>query len=129
MTDIVTPGASPELVSLIERYLASWNEPDRDARDALIAATWSADGVYADPLFEASGRLGIGEMIAGFQETYPDHLFTRVGEVEEHHGRLRFRWQLADADGNPQLAGTDFGMLGADGLLVSITGFFDTNPA
>ncbi|MGN6483714.1 MAG: nuclear transport factor 2 family protein [Thermomicrobiales bacterium] len=125
MTDLVTPAASPELTALVERYLDAWNEPDRDRRDALIAATWAEDGQYADPLLEASGRLAIGEMIAGFQETYPDHLFSLRGEVEEHHGRLRFRWQLANADGDPQLDGTDFGLVNDAGVLVSITGFFD----
>lgn len=125
MTDLVTPAASPTLVALVERYLGSWNEPDRDTRDALIAATWAEDGAYTDPLLEASGRLGISEMIAGFQETYPDHLFSLRGEVEEHHGRLRFRWQLANADGDPQMEGTDFGVVNGEGLLVSITGFFD----
>jgi len=129
MTDLVTPAASPELTALVERYLDAWNEPDRDRRDAVIAATWTEQGEYADPLLEAAGRLAIGEMIAGFQETYPDHLFSLVGEVEEHHGRLRFRWQLADAEGDPQLAGTDFGVVSEGGLLVSITGFFDSPPA
>jgi len=125
MIDLVTPPASPEVVALVERYLDAWNETGRDTRDALIASTWSDDATYTDPLMQAIGRLGIGEMIASFQEAYPDHLFSLVGLVEEHHGRLRFRWQLADDDGNLQLSGTDFGTVDAEGHLVTVTGFFD----
>lgn len=125
MTDLITPSASPETIALVERYLGAWNEADRDARDALIAATWAEGGDYTDPLLAASGRLGISEMIAGFQDAYPDYLFTLAGEVEEHHGHIRFCWTLADADGIPQLNGTDFGTIGTDGQLAAITGFFD----
>lgn len=128
MTDLVTPGASPDIVALVRRYVDSWNETDRDTRDTLIAQTWDVNGTYIDPMLEATGRLAISEMIEGFQETYPGHLFSLLGTVEAHHGRVRARWQLTDGDGTPQLAGTDFGLVGADTLLVSMTGFFDGTP-
>jgi hypothetical protein len=124
MTDLLatTPAA------IAERYLTAWNLTDKGERDALIAATWTADGHshYVDPVFDVTGHDAISAMMAGFQSTYPDHHFSLVGEVEEHHGRIRFQWQLTNAAGEVQLLGTDVGVLTADGILAEITGFFDS---
>ena len=123
MTDLTT---STLAVALADRYLAAWNEPDADRRNALIAKAWEPDGTYLDPMFASESHAGISEMIAGFLGAYPGHTFTRVGEVEEHHDRLRFRWQLTNADGEVQMLGTDIATRAPGGLLAEIVGFFDT---
>ncbi|MGC4192600.1 MAG: nuclear transport factor 2 family protein [Thermomicrobiales bacterium] len=122
MTDLTDTNAA----AIAERYLATWNTTDRSERDALIAATWATDGRYTDPLFDATGHDAIGEMIAGFQSAYPDHRFTLASDIEEHHGRIRFQWQLANAAGAIQMLGTDVGVLTENGALAEITGFFDS---
>lgn len=121
MTDTVSTAAA-----VAERYLAAWNETDMAKRDALIAATWTTDGHYVDPVFDVTGRAAISAMMAGFQDAYPGHQFSLVGDVEEHHDRIRFKWQLTDSTGAVQLLGTDVGVLATDGLLAEIAGFFDS---
>ena len=112
--------------SVAERYLAAWNVTETGERDAMIAATWTTDGHYVDPVFDVTGLEAISAMMGGFQDAYPNHRFDLVGDVEEHHGRIRFQWQLTDSAGAVQLLGTDVGVLAADGKLVEITGFFDS---
>lgn len=121
MTDTVASTAA-----IAERYLAAWNVTDLAERDALIAATWTADGHYVDPVFGVTGQAAINAMMAGFQNAYPNHRFSLVGEVEEHHDRVRFQWKLTDGTGSVQLLGTDIGVLTAEGALAEITGFFDS---
>ncbi|MGB3328973.1 MAG: nuclear transport factor 2 family protein [Thermomicrobiales bacterium] len=123
MTELET---STTAVALADRYLAAWNATDADSRNALIAEAWEPDGTYLDPMFASEGRAGISEMIAGFLAAYPGHTFTRVGEVEEHHDKLRFRWQLANADREVQMLGTDIATRAPSGLLAEIVGFFDS---
>ena len=45
------------------------------------------------------------------------------GNVDEHHGLLRFAWSIAGPDG-PVMEGMEFGELAEDGRLRRIVGFF-----
>lgn len=117
-----------EIDSVIDRYIATWNETDPDRRRELIAQTWTEDASYLDPLLGGEGRDGIDAMIAGVQAQFPGHRFRRTSDVDAHHDRVRFGWELGP-EGNPALAGgLDVGVL-VDGRLRSITGFLDFAPA
>jgi hypothetical protein len=113
------------LTDLIDRYIATWNETDAPRRRALIADTWSEGASYVDPMLEGQGHDGIDTMIVAVQERFPGHRFRRTGEVESHHDRVRFTWDLAPEHGEPVARGTDFGIVASDNRLRSITGFFD----
>jgi hypothetical protein len=112
------------LTDLIDRYIATWNETEAGRRRDLIARTWSEGASYLDPMLQSEGRDGIDAMIAAVQERYPGHRFRRTSEVESHHDRVRFTWDLTPEDGEPLVKGTDFGVV-ADDRLQAITGFFD----
>lgn len=113
------------LTDLIDRYIAAWNETDAGRRRDLIAATWTESATYLDPMLQGDGRDGIDTMIATVQERYPGHRFRRTGDVESHHDRIRFSWELAPEDGEVVAKGTDFGVVAANDRLQMITGFFD----
>jgi len=113
---------------LVDRYIAIWNETDAGRRRALIDATWTADASYVDPMMRGDGRAAIDAMIAAVQERFPGHQFRRVGPVDEHNGRVRFRWELGPEGAPALVAGTDFGEIDR-GLLSGITGFIDHAPA
>ncbi len=113
---------------LVDRYFAMWNEPEAGRRRALIAATWTDGASYLDPLMEGQGHAGIDAMVQGVQEKFPGHRFRRTSEVDAHHDKLRFSWELASQDGAVLVKGIDFGTL--DGSrLASITGVLDQVPA
>jgi hypothetical protein len=115
-----------EVASTIERYFAVWNETDPARRRELIAQAWSEDATYLDPLFSADGRDGVDGMVAAFQAQMPEHRFRLAGDVDSHHDRVRFGWQLlGQASDTPVYTGVDFGVLTADGRLQSITGFLE----
>ena len=113
------------LTDLIDRYIAAWNETDNNRRRDLIARTWTEGASYVDPMLQAEGHDGIDTMIAGVQERFPGHRFRRTSEVESHHDRVRFTWELAPEAGDPVVCGTDFGIVTTDNRLRSVTGFFD----
>ena len=113
------------LTDLIDRYIAAWNEPDTGRRRDLIAHTYAEGASYLDPMLQAEGRDGIDAMIVSVQERFPDHRFRRTGDVESHHDRVRFTWDLTPEDGPAVVSGTDFGVVTLDNRLAAITGFFD----
>jgi len=112
---------------LIDRYFAAWNETDPHRRKELIARTWTEDATYLDPLATGEGRSGIDAMIAGIQQQFPSLKFRRTTEVDAHHDRVRFAWELGPQDGQAVAGGVDFGVT-RDGLLHAITGFLDFAP-
>ena len=117
MTDITT---------VVDTYLAAWNETDPEARRALIAETWTDDGTYLDPLMAGEGRAGIDAMIAGAQQAYPGHRFELAEGPDAHHDRVRFTWHLHAPDGNGAVAvGVDFATVAEDGRLRAVTGFLE----
>ena len=67
-------------------------------------------------------------MVAGVHQKFPGHRFRRVSGVDAHHDQVRFAWELAAPNGAIVVAGIDVGMLGPDGRLRQITGFFGELP-
>ena len=116
-----------DLTQLVDRYIAMWNETDAGRRQALIDRTWTERASYLDPVMQGDGRSGIDAMVAGVQQRFPGHRFRRTSEVDAHHDRLRFCWELAPEGGPAIVKGTDVGTV-ADGRLAAVTGFFDQVP-
>ena len=118
-----------DATTIVDTYLAMWNETDPKRRAQLIARAWASDGRYVDPMLEAEGHAAISEMVAGVQAKFPGHRFRRLSGVDTHHDQLRFAWDLVTPEGAVVVAGIDVGALGPDGRLRRITGFFGEVPA
>jgi hypothetical protein len=117
-----------DLTPTVDRYIAIWNETDADRRRELIASTWTDACRYTDPVFGAAGPDEIDAMVGGFHAQFPGLIFVHTGEIEAHHDRIRFTWDLLDASGERQAAGTDVAVVSVDGRLLDVTGFFDQAP-
>lgn len=113
----------------VDTYLAMWNETDAARRVEYIEQAWIPDCRYVDPQLEAEGPAALNDMVAAVQARFPGHRFRRVSGVDNHHGELRFAWELAAPDGSIVVAGIDVGELAADGRLRRIAGFFGELPA
>jgi hypothetical protein len=116
----------PDVDAVVDGYIAMWNEPSPDARRSIIAATWTDDATYLDPLIEGAGPDGIDAMVAGVQQQFAGHRFELISGPDHHHDRVRFGWRLVGANGDAAVArGVDFATLAADGRLRSVTGFLE----
>jgi hypothetical protein len=119
---------SPDARQIATRYLDAWNEADPTRRRDLIAALWTEEATYCDPLMQGEGHAGIAGLIQGVQERFPGFRFALDGRVEGHGDRLRFSWTLGPAAGEAVVKGTDFAVLSRDGRLREVTGFIDQAP-
>ena len=115
--------------TIVDDYLAIWNERDADKRRALIAQTWTEDATYVDPVMRGQGHAGIDAMIAGAQAQFPGFRFSALGAADAHNDRLRFRWSAGPEGGATIIDGADYAMLAPDGRLASVCGFLDRVPA
>lgn len=114
----------PDVTTLVDRYIAAWNERDDDARRALVAQTWTEDGSYLDPARSGSGTDGLDAMIAEAQSHFPGHHIELTVPADAHNDVVRFTWTLlADDTAAPVVVGQDFGVIGTDGRFRAVTGF------
>lgn len=115
-------------MELIERYIASWNETDPQARRKAIDETWTDDARYVDPLVVAEGKDVIDQVIAGAQQQFAGLEFRLAGPVDSHHDLARFTWELGPAGGEAIVVGFDVAVL-SDGRLRQVHGFLDKVPS
>lgn len=115
----------PDVTTLVDDYLAAFNETDPGARRALVTRVFAQDATYVDPQMSGTGIDGLDTMIAGVQAQFPGYRFTLAVAPDAHHDRLRFAWHLAPEGGPPLALGTDFATLDAGGRMTSVTGFLD----
>jgi hypothetical protein len=118
-----------DTATLIDRYIAAWNETAPAPRRALVERVFAVDAAYLDPMLQGHGHAGIDAMLAAVQQRFAGLRFRPAGTPDLHNDRLRFRWELAPGDGEAIAAGTDFATLDEDGRLATVTGFIDLMPA
>jgi hypothetical protein len=117
------------VTQLIDQYIAMWNETDGERRRKLIAQVWTPDASYVDPMLQAEGHTGIDTMVAQVHARFPGYRFRRTSDVDAHHDRVRFGWELGAEGGSPVVTGIDFGVVEGGKRLQAITGFFTSAPA
>jgi hypothetical protein len=112
------------ITSVVDTYIAAWNEGDPERRRALVGETWTEDGSYVDPLMAGSGPDEIAAMIGAAQAQFPGHRFELAFGPDAHNDVVRFAWTLTAGNG-PVARGTDFATFAPDGRLRAVTGFLE----
>ncbi|MET9761003.1 nuclear transport factor 2 family protein [Streptomyces sp. NPDC006372] len=114
----------------VARYFEAWNAEDPAAREKAVAAAWTEDGGYTDPLADVSGHEQIAAVIAAAHEQFPGFVFRLSGTVDGHHDIARFSWELVSAaDGSAPVAGSDVITLDGQDRIRAVLGFLDRVPA
>ncbi|MEV7130233.1 nuclear transport factor 2 family protein [Streptomyces sp. NPDC093260] len=114
----------------VARYLEAWNASGPEALEKAVAAAWTPDGSYTDPLAEVAGHEQIAALITAAQGQFPGFAFRLSGAVDGHHDTARFSWELVSAaDGTAPVAGFDVITLDGEGRIKSVLGFLDRVPA
>lgn len=121
--------STQDLTATVDTYLAAYAEPDAAKRAALIEQAWAPDGQLIDPPLVGDGHAGIAQAAEALLSQFPGHTFRRTSGVDAHHDLLRFGWELVGPDGAVAVAGMDVGVVGEDGRLQRIAGFFGDLPA
>jgi hypothetical protein len=116
-----------DAATVASRYIDLWNETTTDRRHAMLAANWSNDATYVDPLMSGEGHAGIDALISDVLQRFPGFRFTLIGKPDGYGDHLRFSWGLGPDGVDSPIKGTDFAVV-KDGRIQSITGFLDQVP-
>ncbi len=107
--------------TLVQRYVAIWNEPDENARRSRVAELWAQDGAHYASTVEARGHAAIAERIARTFDRFVkpgEFRFRALDTVDAHHNSLKFNWAMYPvAGGMAQMVGFDFFLLDENGLI------------
>ncbi|MBX7554711.1 nuclear transport factor 2 family protein [Streptomyces sp. NPDC004232] len=110
------------------RYFEAWNATEPEALKKAVAAAWTADGGYTDPLADVRGHEGVAAVITAAHEQFPGFVFRPLGTVDGHHDTARFGWELVGEDGSTPVAGFDVVTLDEEGRIRQVLGFLDRVP-
>ncbi|MFJ8310398.1 MULTISPECIES: nuclear transport factor 2 family protein [unclassified Streptomyces] len=113
----------------VARYFEAWNAGSAEEIAKAVAAAWTEDGSYTDPLAQVAGHDGVAAVIAGAHAQFPGFEFRAAGPADGNHDIARFGWELVSvADGSAPVAGFDVITLAEDGRIRSVAGFLDRVP-
>ena len=101
-------GSAANADSVIETYVAAWNETDPARRRAGIVRAFAPSVRYRDPVMASDGHDGVDAMLAGVQAKFPGFVLKRTSKVDAHNGSARFSWSLGPATGPSVVEGVDF---------------------
>ena len=105
-------------------YWNAWNEPDVESVARHLVAAVTEDVEWNDPRDSFTGIAALEAAIRRLREHRPDARFVMASEVDHHHRRLRYRWDMVRR-GRTLMEGLDVVTLDvAGGLLCRIDGFF-----
>jgi hypothetical protein len=113
--------------SIAQRYIDLWNQRDGAKRLEILAASWTGDARYTDPLATVRGAAEISALIGGVQQRFPEFSFALLGKVDGFGDNVRFSWGLGPKGADAPIKGTDFANV-KNGKIESVTGFLDQVP-
>lgn len=132
--------ADIDLNDLTDRYVAVWNESDKERRHAAVRELWAADAVQVlqppQEMRQAAERLGFDRLV--LEARGHDALEVRVtrayeefvapgtfafrsrGDADRLHNVVKFGWEMVPrAGGDVAGVGLEILLLDADGRIIS----------
>jgi CubicO group peptidase (beta-lactamase class C family) len=105
-------------------YWTAWNERDLDRVREHLARAVTEDVAWDDPRDSFVGRDELEAAVRRLRTSKPEHDFVIASEIDAHHGRLRYRWDMTRG-GRTLMEGLDVVTLDpATGLIARVDGFF-----
>jgi hypothetical protein len=110
--------------------LLTWNllevfgEHDALRRRQAIAALWTQDGVFVDPLGHYIGQAALNDAVSQLYKTFPDFVFTPIGAPQAFFNVGRQAWGHGPVGKPPKVTGVDVVTV-RDGRIAALYAFID----
>jgi hypothetical protein len=105
-------------------YWSAWNEQDLERVPRHLAGAVTEDVEWNDPRDSLVGIASLEAAIRNLRTSKPDYRFVIGSEIDHHHGRLRYRWDMVHR-GRTLMEGLDIVTLEPSaGRICRVDGFF-----
>lgn len=111
---------------VVEAYQRAWRAEGAEQR-RLLESSLTDDAELVQPNGWSVGVDAVVQRIAGLQDRWPGAQVEITSGSDEHHGFIRYSWNLRSAD-SLLLSGFDVAELAADGRVRRIIQFFGPMP-
>jgi uncharacterized protein YndB with AHSA1/START domain len=122
VADEVNAGAA----GVVDGWFAAWSLTDDGERRAALTGIVRPEVRFGDRFSALAGVDDVVAHIGAAQRFMPPMRIERRGDVRHCLGVVLADWAATGANGEPRGAGTNVFTLGADGLIESVTGFWNT---
>ncbi|MFE3186547.1 nuclear transport factor 2 family protein [Streptomyces violascens] len=122
---------SEKIEAAVEKYVASWAEPDAGMRRKVIAEIWAEDAIYKNAFVEFHGRKGVEDAVT---QAYDLFVATKgatfkVTKVDISMDAVRYTWEMTfPGAAEPEAIGTQVVILDENGLMANDHQFIDKAP-
>jgi hypothetical protein len=110
----------------IDRWFATWSEPDAATRDEALAIIGSPDIHFLDKFSCIHGHDDLKAHLAAVHRFMPGMRLERHGEIRHCQWHVLADWVAIESQGKERGRGTSLFELDADGRILKITGFWST---
>jgi hypothetical protein len=105
-------------------YWTAWNETSLQRVPTHLENAVTEDVEWNDPRDSVMGRADLERLVLELRSKKPTYRFVLASEIDHHHGRLRYRWDMVN-NGRVLMEGLDVATLCPDtGLIKRVDGFF-----
>ena len=105
-------------------YWTAWNELDLEQIHPHLVAAVTDDVEWNDPRDSFVGVVALEAAVRRLRTSKPEYVFTIASEIDRHHDRLRYRWDMI-RNGRTLMEGLDVVTLDpSSGLIARVDGFF-----
>jgi uncharacterized protein YndB with AHSA1/START domain len=122
--NVVANERHADAAQLARDWFIAWTEADAASREQLLARIASASVRLHDRFSCIAGIEDLSAHIAGAQRFMPGVVMTPTGDVRHCQGTAIVDWVATGSKGEPLGKGTNVFVLGADGRIESVTGFW-----
>lgn len=123
--NLVSDEVNADASARIDAWFDAWSIADVRARATAIEAVASPDVEFRDRYSAVSGIADLNAHISGAQRFMPGVRPKRSGPVRHCQGLALADWSAVSADGQSRGSGTNVFVFAAEGLIGSVTGFWN----
>ena len=89
------------VIDVVDRYVAVWNEPSADERRKRIRSVWAPDGTTCYRLLDARGYDAIEARVASSWDKWlrDGRYVFRISDTVCHHGVAKVNWEMVTTPG------------------------------
>lgn len=120
VSNLVHAGAA----STVDAWFDLWTQTDDTARLATLERIASADVAFRDRYSLIDGAQELSAHVAAAQRFMPGIIMQRHGDVRQCQGTVIAEWTAVGPDQAPRGQGSNVFVLGPDGKIASVTGFW-----
>ncbi|MBL1240804.1 MAG: nuclear transport factor 2 family protein [OCS116 cluster bacterium] len=108
-----------------ETYTSAWKAETAQQKLEIFKQCLATDATYTDPLVVTKGWDELTEYMLEFHQQIPGGYFD-THYFLAHHDKSIAKWDMKTGDGTKIGEGISYGHYNADGKLIAMTGFYET---